>query len=354
MNRRSFIHAAMNGLASCYLTSCKHLAGLPDTKHAQKSFMSVLGVQPVSEMGFTLTHEHLFADLRPYSEQLKNPLTLNLDKVIATTLPHLMEIKKLGVKTFIDCTAVGLGRNPPLLKALSKASGMNIVTTTGAYLSAELRFKPDYFDSATADALAEKWLNEWRNGIDDTGIKPGMIKIAVGGGSLTSDEKKLMNAAILAHKGSGMVIGCHVGPWQEVKPGFNGTSALEQVELLSSFNVSPQRWIWIHAQNEIDFKFHQQALLKGAWISYDGYRPDQTQRYLEMIARIKAEGYLNRLLVSQDSGWYTAAEPNGGAFNSFAPIMTDLIPALTKAGFSSDELTQIFVRNPAEAFQIEI
>ena len=316
--------------------------------------MSVLGGRAVSEMGLTLTHEHLFADLRPYSEQIKNPLSLNPDEVVATILPHLMEIQKLGVKTFMDCTAVGMGRNPSLLKALSNASGMNIVTTTGGYLSAGLQFKPDYFDGMSANALADKWLNEWRNGIDDIGIKPGMIKIAVSGGPLTGDEKKLINAAALTHNGSGMVIGCHVGPWAEVKPGFNGTSAMEQIELLSAANVSPQRWIWIHAQNEADHKFHKQALLKGAWISYDGYRPDQTQRYLELIARVKAEGYLNRLLVSQDTGWYTAAAPKGGTFNSFAPVITDLIPALTRAGFTADDLAQIFVRNPAEAFQLTI
>ena len=354
MNRRFFIQAALSGLAGAYLAACKQLESRSDTQQPQMLFMSVQGAKPVSEMGLTLTHEHLFADLRSYSEQMTSPLALNFGDVVATILPHLMEIQKLGVKTFIDCTAVGMGRNPPLLKALSKASGMNIVTTTGAYLSAELKFKPDYFDALTAAALAEKWINEWRNGIDDTGIKPGMIKIAVSGGPLTGDEKKLVNAATLAHKGSGMVIGCHVGPWSEVKPGFNGTSALEQVELLSAANVSPQRWIWIHAQNEADYQYHQKALLKGAWISYDGYRPDQTQRYLELITRIKAAGYLNRLLVSQDTGWYTAAEPKGGTFNSFAPVITDLIPALTKAGFTADDVAQIFVRNPAEAFQLNI
>jgi len=353
MKRRSFIKGSLGGVASIYLTACGQLKNSSSSKVAGNYFMSVLGSQPSSSMGFTITHEHLFADLRPYSEQLKNPLSLNLNEVVATVLPHLTEIQKLGCKTFIDCTAVGVGRNPPLLKALAKASGMQIVTTTGAYLSNDSQFKPDYFDAMTAEALAEKWLGEWHEGIDGTGIKPGMIKIGVSGGSLTNDENKLVKAAILTHKKSGMVIGCHVGPWREVKPGVNGKSAMEQIKLLKDAGVSTKRWIWIHAQNEVDFQFHQQALAQGAWISYDGYRPEQTQHYLELITRIKAEGYLQSLLVSQDSGWYTATEPNGGKFNSFAPLMTDLLPALKDRGFTSDELTQIFTRNPAEAFQIK-
>ncbi|MES2824495.1 MAG: hypothetical protein V4732_12895 [Pseudomonadota bacterium] len=354
MKRRSFIEAGLGGVAGFYLTSCGQLKKSSNTALTNKTFMSVLGAQPASDMGFTLTHEHLFADIRPYSEQLKNPLSLDMNKVVATVLPHITEIQKLGCKTLIDCTAVGLGRNPQLLKALSIASGMKIVTTTGAYLSADLQFKPDYFDSMSAEALSEKWINEWQNGIDGTGIKPGMIKIGVGGGSLTTGETKLLKAAILTHKKSGMVIGCHVGPWKEVKPGFNGKSALDQVKLLTEAGVCTNRWVWIHAQNEEDFQTHQQALAHGAWISYDGYHPDQTQKYVDLIARVKTAGHLNKLLVSQDAGWYTAAEPNGGKFNSFAPLMTNLIPALKSAGFTSDDLAQIFVLNPAEAFQIKL
>ncbi|MCE3253061.1 MAG: phosphotriesterase [Cellvibrio sp.] len=354
MKRRSFIKGSLAGVASVCLTACEQLKSSPGTNPSGDHFMSVLGARPSLSMGFTLTHEHLFADLRPYSEQLKNPLSLNLNEVVATVLPHLTEIQKLGCKTFIDCTAVGVGRNPPLLKALAQASGMQIVTTTGAYLSNDAQFKPDYFDAMSADALAQKWLGEWHDGIDGTGIKPGMIKIGVSGGSLTKDENKLVKAAVLTHKKSGMVIGCHIGPWREVKPGVNGTSAMEQLKLLKDAGVSPARWIWIHAQSEADFQFHQQALAQGAWISYDGYRPEQTPHYVELITRIKTEGYLQKLLVSQDAGWYTATEPNGGKFNSFAPLITNLIPALKDRGFTADELAQIFTRNPAEAFQIKL
>ena len=354
MRRRSFINLGLSGFAGIYLAGCSQLKNSSATTSSSNFYMSVSGSKPSSVMGFTLTHEHLFADIRPYSEQIKSPISLNQDDVVAIVLPYLKEIQKLGCKTFIDCTAVGLGRNPSLLKALSNATGMNIVTTTGAYLSADLQFKPDYFDRMTAEELSEKWTGEWRNGIDDTGVKPGMIKIGVSGGDLSNDEKKLVKAAILTHKKSGMVIGCHVGPWRDVKPGFNGKSALEQVKLLTDAGVSVKRWIWIHAHTEVDFQIHQQVLAQGAWISYDGYRPEHTPQYLELITRVKAAGYLKSLLVSQDAGWYTAGEPKGGKFNSFAPLMTDLIPALKERGFTSDDLAQVFVHNPAEAFQIKI
>lgn len=351
MKRRFFVQSGLVGCSSIYLAACGQLKTSGSATN-DKFLMTVLGPQPLTTMGFTLSHEHLFADFRPYAEQIKSPLSLNQNEVITIVLPHLDEVKNLGFKTFIDCTAVGLGRNPALLKELAKATGMNIVTTTGAYLSADLQFKPDYFDRMTAEELAEKWLGEWRNGIDGTGVKPGMIKIGVSGGSLSPDEIKLVTAAILTHKKTGMVIGCHIGPWRDVKPGFNGASALEQLKLLTEAGVSPKRWIWIHAQNEVDVQIHRQVLAQGAWVSFDGYRPDQTPHYLELIARAKNDGYFKNILVSQDAGWYTAAEPNGGKFNSFAPLKTHLMTALKEKGYTRDDLAQIFVHNPAEAFQI--
>ncbi|MET0356505.1 MAG: hypothetical protein ABW044_06975 [Cellvibrio sp.] len=353
MKRRSFVQSGLAGLASIYLAACGQIKS-SGSATKDKIFMTVLGPQPSSNMGFTLSHEHLFADLRPYAEQIKSPLSLNQNEIITIVLPHLDEVRNLGFKTFIDCTAVGLGRNPSLLKELSKATGMNIVTTTGAYLSADLQFKPDYFDRMTADELAEKWIGEWQNGIDGTGVKPGVIKIGVTGGVLSADENKLVKAAILTHKKTGMVIGCHIGPWSDVKPGFNGSCALEQIKLLTDAGISPNRWIWIHAQNEVDVQIHRQVVAQGGWISFDGYRPEQTQQYIELITRAKNEGYLKNILVSQDAGWYTAAEPNGGKFNSFAPLKTHLMTALKEKGFTRDDLAQIFVHNPAEAFQIKV
>jgi phosphotriesterase-related protein len=350
MQRRIFIGSTLTGLAAAYLTACQQINGQRRLPNEHNSFVSVLGTTPVAQMGFTLTHEHILADLRDYSEQKHHPPALNLNAVVEVIMPHLLEIKKLGVRTIVDCTAPGLGRNPQLLKMLAAASGLNIITTTGAYLSAELKFKPDYFDALSADDLAAKWINEARTGIDNTGVKPGMIKIAVSGGNLTADEKKLINAAKTAQKVTGLVIGCHIGPWQEVKPGFNGTSAVQQMDLLIGGQALPNRWIWEHAQNEADYSYHKKLFQKGAWLSYDGYRIEQTEHYVQLVKRVKSDGFLNKLVLSQDAGWYNATEPKGGSFNSFAPIITHLIPALINAGLTADDIQQLFVRNPQSAF----
>jgi len=61
---------------------------------------------------------------------------------------------------------------------------------------------------------------------------------------------------------------------------------------------------------------------------------------------------LNRILVSQDAGWYHVGEPQGGEFRNFNFVFTHLIPELMKNGFTQSEIDQIFISNPAKAFGV--
>ena len=97
-------------------------------------------------------------------------------------LPYLKHLKSLGCQTIADCTAAYFGRQPSLLKSLSEESGIHILTNTGYYGAADDRYVPEHAFRETAGQLANRWIKEWEDGIDDTGIRPGFIKLAVDGG----------------------------------------------------------------------------------------------------------------------------------------------------------------------------
>jgi len=65
-----------------------------------------------------------------------------------------------------------------------------------------------------------------------------------------------------------------------------------------------------------------------------------------------AGSIMNRVLVSHDAGWYRPGEPNGGAFRGFETVERRLVPALTAAGWTPDQLDQLLVRNPSAAFTV--
>jgi phosphotriesterase-related protein len=296
-------------------------------------------------MGVTLAHEHVLASFQPDTERQKKPLTYQQDEVVEVVRPYLNQIKKLGCQTFVDATAVGLGRDVRLLKRLSDETGLNILTVTGNYAAFDGKFLPPYVFADSVDALARRWIDESRNGIEGTGVRPGFIKLGFNGGPLTGPEQKLIRAAAIAHRETGLTIGAHTGP---------AVSAFEQLSILKRAGVHPSAWMWIHAQTEHDPAQHVKAAHLGAWVSFDGVAPDTVAAHVKMAARMRSEGLLDRVLVSQDAGWYHVGEPHGGKFRPFSTVFTDFIPAAKTAGFTDSDIEMLFVHNPGNAFSIRI
>src|SRR3954465_10558818 len=145
--------------------------------------MTVRGPIPPGEMGPTLPHEHVLVDFVGARGASRD--RYDSDEVYRIALPHLKRIREQGIRTLVDCTPAYLGRDPALLRRLSEASGLNILTPPGYSRAGRGKFLPDHARAESADELASRWLREWREGIDGTGIRPGFIKLGSAGGPLT-------------------------------------------------------------------------------------------------------------------------------------------------------------------------
>jgi phosphotriesterase-related protein len=307
--------------------------------------MTVSGWLDADEMGITLPHEHIMVDF--IGADSTGYTRWDKDSVIMRVLPFLEALKEYGCETFIDCTPAYLGRDPVVLQELSRKTGLNILTTTGFYGAHNDRFIPEHAKYMSAEQMAEIWLNEWEVGIDGTGIRPGIIKIAVQGDSVLSDlHKKIARAAALTHLGSGLTIVSHTGP---------GSPAFEQLDILKSEGVSPEAFIWTHAQRGTMDEQVKAAEL-GAWISLDNINDneDNISSYIEMIGNLKQNGHLNRVLISHDAGWYWVGQPGGGNFRPYTAIFTHLIPAMKAKGFTDEDISLIMEKNPREAYSVKV
>lgn len=338
MDRRSFLQTVASTAAAFAFSPSSGKAGGGSER---KQVMTVKGPIDAVEMGLSLTHEHVVADVRPMQEQLANPVAPDSGEVVDVVLPHLKRIRELGCRTLVDATGVGIGRHAALVRRLSEESDLHMLCTTGAYAAAEYQFLPPYVRAESADALAARWTDEARNGIEGTGVRPGLIKLSVNGGPLSEIELKLIRAAAIAHLETGLTIGVHTRL---------AAAASDQLAFLQEAGVHPSAWIWIHAQEEADPAQLISAADSGAWISFDGIAPDTVAAHVEKVKRLHGAGLLGRVLVSQDAGWYTVGEPRGGDFRSFDTVFTSFVPMLREHGFSEDEIDTILVRNPAAAF----
>jgi phosphotriesterase-related protein len=305
--------------------------------------MTVTGPVPARSAGITLTHEHILVDF--IGADSINSTRWNREDVMNKALPFLMKIKDHGCKTFIDCTPEYIGRDPELLRSLSEASGLNIITNTGYYGAANYKFIPRHAYSESADQLAARWISEWVNGIAGTGIKPGFIKTGVFGDSLSDFHRKLVTAAARTHLRTGLVIASHTGP---ARPAF------EQLEILRKEGVAPDAFIWVHAQTEQDLRNHVKAGKMGAWISFDGLNEKNAGNYIKLIRNMKDNNLLDRVLLSHDAGWYDPAKPSGGGFRGYNALFETLVPLLKAGSFTTSEIKQLLVENPAKAFTVKV
>lgn len=305
--------------------------------------MTVNGPVSSEKMGNWLTHEHILVDFIG-ADSISNDRWDN-PAVIEKAFPHLEQVKILGAQTFVECTPAFLGRDPLLLKSLSDSTGLNIITNTGLYGARNNKFIPGYAFQETAEQLAKRWISEWEEGIDCTGIKPGFIKIGVDNGPLSEMHTKLITAAAIAHLQTGLVIASHTGP---------AVPAFEQIELLKREGVSPEGFIWVHAQSEKELSNHIKAAKEGAWVSLDGLNEKRLQDYLEMITNLKNNNLLDRVLLSHDAGWYDPGKENGGEYKGYRVLFEKLIPLLREQNYSEKEIDQLLVINPARAFTVRI
>jgi phosphotriesterase-related protein len=305
--------------------------------------MTVNGPLPLNEMGISLTHEHILVDFIGADSISEN--RWDDSKVIARALPFLKQIRELGCRTLVECTPEYIGRDPLLLKSLSDSSGLNILTNTGYYGASDNKFIPLHAYTETADQLAQRWVNESVDGINGTGVKPGFIKIGVAGGNLSELHRKLVTASARTHLKTGLTIVSHTGP---------SVPAFEQLEILQKEGVSPEAFIWVHAQSEKDIANHVRVASMGAWIGLDGLNDNNLADYVRMIKNLKGKDLLNKILLSHDAGWYRPGEENGGEFRGYSTLFEKLIPLLREEKFSDQDINQLLIINPSKAFEIRI
>jgi phosphotriesterase-related protein len=305
--------------------------------------MAVLGPISPEEMGVTLPHEHVLVDF--IGADKVSPARYDADQAFGVILPFLEQIKKLGCRSFVECTPAYIGRDVKLLKRLSAETGMHIFTNTGYYGAANDKFVPKHAHEETAEQLAERWVHEWQDGIEGTGIHPGFIKIGVDSGKLSEIDRKLVRAAARAHLKTGLTIASHTGDTE---------AELDELKTLREEGVDASAFIWVHAQNGWDVETRVEAAEAGTWIEIDNVGPDSIATCAEQVKAMKDRGVLNRVLVSHDAGWYSVGEPRGGTFRPFSTLFTEFIPALKKANFNETDIRQILVDTPREAFTVHV
>jgi phosphotriesterase-related protein len=291
------------------------------------------------DLGVTLTHEHIFIDLRFDGTGVDGVLD-----DVSLAIDELNRFKSAGGGAVVDVTNKYLGRNAAGLIAVAKATGLHIIASTGYYRAV---YYPPHVNELTINKLADVMVDELTKTIDGTDARAGIIgELATQRDFITPPEERVFRAAARAHKKTGAPLSTHT--WLE-------TLAQDQLDLFEDEGVDLRHVIVGHMGDLSHLDNVHAVLARGANVQFDHIGMEHFQRdkqRVRNVVQLVKEGYASRLFLSQDVcykhllHWY-----DGPGYDH---LLTKFVPALRDAGVSETELHTILVENPKRILAYDV
>jgi predicted metal-dependent phosphotriesterase family hydrolase len=306
-----------------------------------KEIMTVNGPIGPEQLGFTMSHEHLILDFFSYQGSYDD--VLDEESVMAWELGHYI---KAGGKSIVDCTSIGLKRNPLAMRRIATATNAHIIMGSGWYRE---RVYPSYIQERNTNQLADFIVREIEVGADGTDVRAGMIgEIGTEKDYISPIQERVFRASARAQRKTGVSIWTHTT--------YFGSLALEQIALLKEEGVPPERIVISHLGDRFEHEFLRPIAEQGVYksidnIGYDGsgYPPDEVRA--KNVAFLIKEGFVRQVMMSMDVGAKKFLLSYNG--HGFAHLIQNFLPRLKKLGVSEDDIRIMTVENPARALTIE-
>ena len=332
---------------------------------------TVNGPIHISDLGVTTPHEHIFLNIQnqyPGKKEiygvdgdndkvniqnlgiLRREGYLIRDNLIIddldTAIYELGYFKRAGGQTVIDLTLEDVGRDVRKLKAVSDALDINIVVGCGLYTADTVSSR--FFDMDVHE-LSELMIRELTVGIDDTGIKAGVIGEIGTSKEIYPIEEKALRAAALASKATGLPIYVHTYPW--------GKMALKALDIIEEYGCSPTNVCMCHVGGDLDYV--TEVLKRGAYIGFDGFskefyiiaKPGEFAGAFETdvervhrLSELAEMGYEKQILSSTDICFKTLLRSYGGW--GYDHIYTNIIPMMKNEGLDEALINTLIYENP--------
>ncbi len=338
---------------------------------------TVLGDIPAEQAGVTLAHEHI---LYAYpGADLDHRTTFDFEEIadrVATVARAGREENR--ITSLVEMTPVEVYRHPPLMRAVSERSGVNVIAVTGFF--PESMGIPYYWRRQTVEELTEFFITDLTEGMifqgQQTGIRAGAIKIATGGEGVSTEpspvgpngrritkiEDRIIRAAAHAQQAIGCAINTHTDPndYAVTNPG------IEQLDILAEEGTDAAKVIIGHALVlPRDMEQVIGICERGATVNVDHVgipwkheSTDQLDGLLaERVAELVERGYGDQISMSYDRWFFNprarvteldpefqnAKVPYGHMFDSF-------LPRLAKLGVPEEVSMRFLVQTPHRIF----
>ncbi|MEM4310827.1 MAG: hypothetical protein QXX95_00350 [Nitrososphaerales archaeon] len=337
------------------------------------------------DLGVTLSHEHILINLQflcnlmmPQEASLRalmdKPVTIemiyllrrgvrkfNYDDALLSDIDlmvrELLEYKSFSGRSLVEQTLPGIGRDPLGLKRISELTGLNIICSTGWYIVSS---HPSYVKNKSSEELADIMIKEIEEGIDDIGIKAGVIGEC--GCSFPipyhPEEEKVLRAACKAQKATGVAFSCHPAFIDVERKVYRTDAPLAYIKLIEKEGANLEKFFLSHSDIVCPTSDHASKLLeKGINLSFDTFGQDHYDDYIFMGARHPTDperisnivelckrGYEKNIMLSQDVCWKHLLKRYGGP--GYSHLLEHIVPTFRYYGVKEKQIRTMLIDNP--------
>ncbi|MBM3926365.1 MAG: aryldialkylphosphatase [SAR202 cluster bacterium] len=332
---------------------------------------TVLGLIEPSELGVTLSHEHLVFDfspnfVEPEEPELKAlaraPISLSnlgwlqynwrssldnmtfLDQKAASE--EVSRFAKAGGRSIVDTTSIGIGRDPGALVYISKATGVNIVMGAGYYVAGS---HPKDMSKRSEDQITREIVADVTKGVGATGVRAGIIGEIGCSWPWEANERKAVRAAGRAQSETGAALAIH--------PGRSEEAPFQIIDELKSVGADISRTVMCHVCRTM---YNRDKLLRlaetGIVLEWDLFghedthypfneapTPSDLQR-IEQIKWVLDHGFEDQVLISHDICTKQRLARYGG--HGFTHLTKYVTLRMERVGITEGQIDKMIQQTP--------
>lgn len=303
---------------------------------------TVLGPIAPEGLGITAMHEHIVYGMHGWEHAPE--VHFDHSSVFEKIRKDLLDFKSLGGQTIVDCSGVANGRDIEFYQALSRATGINIVASTGFGAQPNIpgHFVSTSYSSKEADYISNVFLQELTQGMvtgfmKKTSVKAGLIQVGNGQSRITETEEKFYRAAARAAKQTGCSVMAHGPPM-----------AHKQVEIMMAEGLAPNRIIIGQCDRYPNLERDKEIARRDAYIAYDNAAynesPGPGKRRIDSIKAMVDAGLQDQVIISVDAIGYALGfrQPK----RTYGYLLGEFLAELHCAGIEKKIIKTFLVDNP--------
>lgn len=313
---------------------------------------TVGGPVDTADLGSTLMHEHIFvltADV-----QHNYPDGWDEQARVADAVARLTELRAVGVRTIVDPTVVGLGRDVRRIQRVCEQVDLNVVVATGIYTHSDVPFYFRYRGPGVSPDLPEPMVDMFvadiTEGIAGTGVRAGVLKCAIDEPGMTPGVERVMRAVARAHTITGTPVIVHTHPATR--------TGLLVRRLLDSEGVDPRRVVLGHSGDTTDADHLCELADAGFVLGMDRFGLDVDLPFTDrvgVVAEMVRRGYTGQMVLSHDASchidWIDPVLLPGLPNWHYLHLHRDVLPELRARGVTDRQIQQMLVDNPRRYFE---